>query len=274
MEAMYGTERSTMLDVLARRELDDEIARLGGPSSPDTVLHIDLAGRSPEDGSTGIPYQKGAALLKVIESATGRDRFDAWLRGYFARHAFQPITSAEFLADLRANLIHGDAALEQQLQLDTWVYAPGLPSNAPTPVSAALTRIEDAAARFATGQEASEIGSSTWTTPEWLHFLRSLPRTLSRAQLSDLDSTFGLSRQGNSEILFEWLRLAILNRYEPAFPAVDGFLTSQGRRKFLRPLYEELMRTDWGKVVARRIYAKARDSYHPVAVGTLDRIVR
>jgi aminopeptidase N len=31
----------------------------------------------------------------------GRERFDAWLRAYFDRHAFQPMTSARFLADLR-----------------------------------------------------------------------------------------------------------------------------------------------------------------------------
>ena len=42
MEALYGTERAAMLEVLARKELTDEIARLGGASSPDTMLHIDL----------------------------------------------------------------------------------------------------------------------------------------------------------------------------------------------------------------------------------------
>jgi hypothetical protein len=57
-------------------------------------------------------------------------------------------------------------------------------------------------------------------------------------------------------------------------PALERFLTSQGRRKFLRPLYEDLMKTDWGKAEARRIYARARPLYHSLSTGTLDPIVK
>ena len=100
-----------------------------------------------------------------------------------------------------------------------------------------------------------------------------LPASLSTAQLQELDRTFMLSGRRNSEILFSWLRIAIRQRYEPAFPALERFLTSQGRRKFLRPLYEDLMKTDWGKPMAKQIYQKARPLYHTVATQTLDPIV-
>jgi hypothetical protein len=100
-----------------------------------------------------------------------------------------------------------------------------------------------------------------------------LPATLSRAQLEDLDRRFELSGRGNSEVLFSWLRIAIRHRYEPAFPALERFLTSQGRRKFLRPLYEDLMKTDWGTAMAKRIYQKARPLYHAVSTNTLDPII-
>jgi hypothetical protein len=55
---------------------------------------------------------------------------------------------------------------------------------------------------------------------------------------------------------------------------LETFLTSQGRRKFLRPLYEDLMATDWGRAEARRIYQRARPTYHAVSVSTLDAIVK
>ena len=74
-------------------------------------------------------------------------------------------------------------------------------------------------------------------------------------------------------MLFAWLRIAIRHRYQPALPALERFLTTQGRRKFLRPLYEDLMQQDWGKAEAKRIYAAARPLYHSVATGTLDPIV-
>ena len=273
MEALYGRDRAAMLDVLNRTELINEIARVGGSSSPDTILHIDLKGRNPDDGATTIPYNKGAALLRLIEQTVGRQSFDAWLKGYLDRHAFQSITTAMFLADLRGNLIR-DPELEKKLRLDEWIYKPGLPDNALTPASDALARVEQDAKTFAGGAKASTIATKNWTTQEWQHFLESLPKTLTPEQLGDLDRTFGLSKRGNSEVLFDWLRIAIRSHYEPAMPALEHFLTSQGRRKFLRPLYEDLMAADWGKPLARKIYAEARPLYHAVSTGTLDQIVR
>ena len=56
-------------------------------------------------------------------------------------------------------------------------------------------------------------------------------------------------------------------------PALEHFLTSQGRRKFLTPLYRELLATAWGKEEAKRVYGMARPHYHAVATSTLDGIV-
>ena len=274
MEALYGPERAAMLDVLARRSLDDEITRLGGVNSPDTILHVDLTGRNPDDGATIIPYEKGAALLKLLERTLGRTRFDAYLRSYFDRHAFQPITTTAFLADLRTHLLAGDPALEQTLKLDEWIYKPGLPDNAPRPASPALQAVERQAKAVAGGAPASSVNADNWTTQEWQHFLESLSGQLSPAQLADLDRTFRLTERRNSEVLFAWLRIGIRHRYLPARQALERFLTTQGRRKFLRPLYEDLMKTDWGREEAKRIYDRARPLYHSVATSTLDPIVR
>jgi len=50
-------------------------------------------------------------------------------------------------------------------------------------------------------------------------------------------------------------------------------LITVGRRKFLRPLYSELVKTPEGRDRALAIYKKARPGYHPIAVATLDAIV-
>jgi leukotriene-A4 hydrolase len=92
--------------------------------------------------------------------------------------------------------------------------------------------------------------------------------------MAELDATFKLTSSGNSEILFAWLRKAIANRYEPAFPALDRFLTSQGRRKFLAPLYTDLAKTEWGRAMAADIYRRARPTYHSVSVGSIDTILK
>ncbi|HEY8548768.1 MAG TPA: leukotriene A4 hydrolase C-terminal domain-containing protein, partial [Vicinamibacterales bacterium] len=273
MEALYGADRMAMLEVLGRRELEEEIERLGA-QSPDTHLRLRLEGRNPDDGMTSIAYEKGAALLRLIEATVGRERFDAWLRSWFERRAFTSATTDDFLEDLRSNLLKGDRALEEKLQLAAWIDGPGLPANATTPRSDAFTRVDEALKQFAAGTAAAQLQTAGWVTQQWQHFIGNLPASMTAARLADLDRQFGFSKSGNSEVLFAWLRVAIRHRYEPAMPSLERFLTSQGRRKFLRPLYEDLMATDWGKPIARRIYAAARPTYHAVAVSTLDAIVR
>lgn len=275
MEALYGEERARMLQSLGWQTLQEEVESLGGAQGADTRLHVDLTGRDPDEGMTEIPYEKGAALLRTIEAAVGRERWDAYLRAYFERHAFQPMTTERFLADLRANLLADDPALEQALQLEEWVYGMGLPDNAVVPQSDAFAAVEGQVAAFVSGTPATSLETGGWTTQEWQHFLGALPRELTPAQLAELDDAFGLSAAGNSEVLFAWLRLAVDNRYDPAVPALERFLTSQGRRKFLQPLYAALMaQGEWGEPIAKRIYAQARPTYHPVSTGTVDGIVR
>jgi aminopeptidase N len=279
METLYGRAHAEMLAVLARQELHEEIARLGGPVSRDTILHVDLEGRDPDEGATRIPYEKGAALLTLLEHQLGRERFDRFLRAYFEHFAFQSIDTATFLDYARTHLLNeprpvgGTYGSADETSLRNWIFEPGLPSSAITPRSALLETVAAEARRFSGGTPAANLPSHHWTTQEWLYFLASLPDSPSEAQLSDLDSTFDLSSRRNSEVLFAWLRMAIRHRYEPAMPAVERFLTEQGRRKFLRPLYEDLMATDWGAATARRVYAQARPGYHAVATSVLDSIV-
>jgi aminopeptidase N len=271
LEEVYGRERAVMQQAIDRREMTEEMKTL---PAADTILHIELAGRNPDDGVTSVPYEKGASFVRVLEEAAGRERFDPFLRTYFDRHAFQSLTTPQFADYLNANFIAGDRVLADRIRLDEWLYQPGLPANAPVASSEALTQVEGEVKRFAGGAAAGELATKGWTTQHWLQFLGGLPESLSPAQLGDLDRTFGFTKSGNSEVLFAWLRHGIRHRYQPAMPALEAFLTSQGRRKFLRPLYEDLMKQDWGRAEAVRIYAKARPLYHPVSTSSLDPIVK
>jgi hypothetical protein len=91
--------------------------------------------------------------------------------------------------------------------------------------------------------------------------------------MAELDRAFRLSASSNAEITNQWLLMAIASGYEAAYPRLGEFLTSMGRRKFLKPLYEALVKTPAGKERALAIYRKARPTYHPIAVATVDKIV-
>ena len=68
--------------------------------------------------------------------------------------------------------------------------------------------------------------------------------------------------------------MAIRNHYRAADQRLEEFLISVGRRKYVKPLYEELAKTPEGKERARAIYAKARPGYHPITSATVDAILK
>lgn len=272
IEAVYGREREEMEAALGRNSLEEEMA---GLDERDRILHIDLKGRDPDAGSTGVPYEKGALFLRSLEETFGRERFDQFLRGYFNHFAFQSIRTEDFISYLKANLLDKQPQLAMRVPIEEWIYKPGLPVSAPRPVSKAFKYVETEAKGWLAGEiPLAKIETPLWSTHEWLHFLNSLPQTLGPERMAELDKHFQLTRSGNSEIAFQWLLMAIRNRYVAAYPRLEEFLTTIGRRKFIRPLYEEMVKTPEGRERALAIYTRARPTYHPIAVTTIDEIVK
>ncbi len=271
MEHVYGTERMRMEIALSMRQLAQELRSLPGS---DQKLHIDLAGRNPDDGMTGVPYDKGAAFLRLLEAQFGRERFDSFLRAWFDEHAFQSVTTAEFRAFLQTKLLAADPEAAQRIDLARWIEDEGLPEDAPGAVSDGFREVD--AVRSACTAERSaapllQAAAAKWNTQQWLRFLAEPDFDV--AMLAEIDAAHGLTSSGNSEILCAWLEAGIRAGYEPAFPRVEQFLCSVGRRKYLKPLYEALLAKDGGRDRALAIYRNARPRYHAVAVRTLDELL-
>ena len=260
LEAVYGRERAEMEAQLGRAELRDEMA---GLAARDTVLHVDLAGRDPDDGMTLVPYEKGYLLLRQVEEQVGRARFDAYLKGYFERFAFQSISTGQALEYLKAEL----PGVAGAVPVDEYVYRAGVPAGAPDVRSQALARAAEAAKAFRF-ERAKE-----WSTQELLFALRALPRELTGQQTALLDAELHLTESGNDEILQQWLLMAVANGYRPADRVLERFLVTVGRRKYIKPLYAELMKTPEGQARAKEIYGRARSGYHPMAQATVDAVI-
>lgn len=266
-EALYGKERAATLADLAWDDLQRDLK--AAPEAKATRLHGD-----PEGVYGELDYTKGSTFLRTIEYTVGRARWDAYLRSYFDRHAFQPQTTAGFLADLRGNLIKGDQALEAKLQLDQWAYGTGLPDNAVHVRSATLAKIDQTLASVAAGAPIGSIDASHWSTQEWLRFLNGLPRKQSAQRLAELDRALRLSTSTNAYIRSAWLVLAIGNRYDPAIPSIAQYLPSVGRGLLILPVYAALKaQGDWGMPIARKVYATARQGYHPTIDAAIDKML-
>jgi len=165
--------------------------------------------------------------------------------------------------------------LAAKINVDEWLTQPGLPKDTAQFKSDALVKVESSAKEWSEDKvSTTALPVKAWTTQEWLHFLRSLPTKLDTKRMAELDRSFKLTQSGNSEILADWLLMAIRNGYKPAYPKLDHFLIEVGRRKYIKPLYQELAKTPEGKTFAKAVYAKARPGYHPIAVATIDDLLK
>ena len=270
MEKLEGREYADMLALLGKQDLEHEVSALGH-SHKDTHLKLDLTGRDPDDGLTDIAYEKGFFLLRLIEETVGRKQFDFFLKKYFTTHAFKVMDTEAFVTYINNNLLNSQPKLKEKIRLEEWVYSSGIPDNCPKVNSIKFDAVEGAIKSFIKGYPLENINTQLWSSHEWLHFLRHLPKDLDRNDLKKLDQAFGFTSSGNSEVLNAWFQLTIPAGYKQADKNLEGFLLTVGRRKFLKPLYEALYKKDPEK--AKRIYKKARDNYHTVSTQTLDAIV-
>lgn len=272
MEQMMGENYADMLWELGYQDLQNEVAAIGADNR-DTWLKLNLKGRDPDDGLNSIPYEKGSHFLKMIERASGRDRFDKFLVKYFENFAFKTITTETFLNYMDTVLLKHDTVLRKKLNIDEWVYGPGIPENCPRAGQELFSKVDAERVKFLDGMPAEQLAFVRWSAHEWLHFLRGMPADLKPEQMRLLDNAFNLSNTGNSEVADEWYLLALKTGYTRAYEPMERFLSTVGRRKFLEPLYQQMMKTPDGTKMARRLYAKYRANYHPLAQESLDRMV-
>lgn len=274
MESMMGKDYADMLWEIGYQDLEAIVADLG-KESEDTHLRLNLKGRNPDEGLTDIPYEKGGHLLRLIEQTVGRSKMDAFLTKYFNENAFKTMNTRDFTEYLNKNLLNEVTEWKAKVNINEWLYAPGIPQTCPRADKLRFNKVDTATAQFLKGDMSFSQKTGKWSTFEWMHFLRKLSKTpLSPEQMKALDQAFQLTQTQNSEKADLWYLLALKNKYEPAYPAMEAFLMVTGREKFLQPLYKEMMATAEGNKMARTIYKKARPNYHPLTQRVIDEIVK
>lgn len=273
MEKLYGADYSEMLASLALQDLKETIEDLRKDNLyHDTKLQLSLENRNPDDGVTDIAYNKGYFFLRSIEEKHGRDKFDSFLKRYFSENAFKSMNTNAFIEYITSFYKNEFNITLDESEFQKWIYTEGLPPNCPQPKSDRFAKVQQVIDIWKTTGRL-EANTKEWSTHEWLHFLKNLPPSTSD-QMSQLDKFGSFTGSGNAEILTLWLVHAIKNNYAAADKKLEEFLITTGRRKFLSPLYNELVKSEKGRAKAELIYSKARPNYHFVATNTFDKLLQ
>ncbi len=263
LEALHGPEVATLHAALGRRALEDAMEHLREHPQL-TMLRTRLAGVDPDEAFSQIPYEKGYLLLCALEKTVGRERFDDFLRRYLESHRFQALTTEQFI-DFAEKELPG---VLEKANADAYLYRPGIPESAPVPRSERLERLEAMKDQVPTEEEVKD-----WTPAEWQLYIEWLPARPERALLQRLDERFHLTKSQNAEILVSWLAVALRGGWEPALERVESFLGEVGRMKYLKPLYGALAADTEGKVLARGLFQRYAERYHPIARAAVESIL-
>jgi aminopeptidase N len=270
MEEIYGKEYAEMLEVLGYQDLQATLDDIGRTSA-DTRLKLDLNGRNPNEGMTEVAYEKGNAFLKKIESVVGREKFDQFLKNYFNKHAFKTITTEKFLEELETQLLTKDQVT--LVAADAWIYKENLPENHLKPQSSKLQIIENKINLFSSGKLIQKRETANWSTQEWLYYLRGIKTNLSLETARKLEKEFAFSASGNSEIAFEWMHTCITLNMPEIEAALNQFLEKIGRRKFIKPLYDAMLKSNYYKDKAVENFNRFKAGYHPVTIQSVEALI-
>ena len=104
MEAVYGEERARLEWGVGQQDLRRALAELKPDEAWQGALAPDLSLHKGGDGSA-VAYEKGALFLYQLERRFGRPQLDAFLQGWFDRHAFTSVTTPQFVAELQDGLM-------------------------------------------------------------------------------------------------------------------------------------------------------------------------
>lgn len=269
VEVLYGADVAEMNLQVEQEETLDSLKDI--PPVKQALLSKVVDAGPDLYTDEGLNYGKGAWFLRTLEQRAGRAVFDPFLRGWFDQHAFQSATSDQFVAYLRANLLAQHPDLMSEVELEEWLYGPGIPASAKRAASPRLAQLDVKRSAWLKGELAtSDLGSQAWIALEWMHFLNDIDGKASAAQLKELDQAYALGKSGNNEIAFRFYLASVHAGYDVRAP-LKQFLMSVGRQKFVVPMYTALLKTPDDKAWALAIYAKARAHYHPVTQAAVDK---
>ena len=268
LEKLDGLEAKSLSAAIGRHGLMEAIAGFG-EDSPFTRLQTDSKGTDPDEFYSLVPYEKGFLLVALLEDTVGREAFDEFVKKYIEHFSFTSITTSEFEEFLNAEL----PGMAEKVQAEAWIRGKGLPDNAPVFTSARLESLQSLAKSWSDGGRPDVAEAKDWTPDDWQIFLQAMPTSLPVEDCAWLDEQFDLTSAGNSEILSNWLVIAVNSGYEPSFAKAAAFVGEVGRMKYLKPIYTALHGGEKTKALAAETFAAHADGYHPIARGGIERIL-
>jgi len=90
--------------------------------------------------------------------------------------------------------------------------------------------------------------------------------------LEKIDHDLNLTMTKDPEVKQRWFPLGIKHGYNDTMDPAHDFISSQGRLKYLNPIYRALIDSNQ-KDTAIKWFRENEDFYHPLAVSSLSKLL-
>lgn len=268
-EILEGVEANQLHLVYEERNLLEAMERVG-MDSPQTCLKVYGDGRDANPAAFSVPYYKGYFFLHECELAVGRETFDAFVKKYMAAFQFQSITTETFLDFFKTELPEVFAKVD----VNAWVYTPGLPANRTRPHSALFDAVTESLRAYSTGTRPTLAQAQGWHRDQILTFLGGLPNKISVEDCKYFEATFELEKRNDGAFFAAFYALCIASGYTEILPRVREFMSHIGRMLYLAPVVRALIETDWSRGQVRALVDEVRAIHHPLTVANMERLLK
>lgn len=257
MRELLGNQATELLIDNQIKALETFVREKMSTHPEETRLNPDLGDNNPDDTYSIVPYYKGMCFFVHLEQLVGgKSEFFLFLRDYFHHFAFKSLDSSDFMAYF-AEKFPGIA-----VDWELWLHGEGMPAVIPTltlidavksEIQALLDRFEDE------NYQPQACDIANWSLPQVTMFLKRVGET-PKPQHLRMSEAYKLSETGNYELKYLWCCVVVKLQAKEYYQDVWSLLSSQGRMKFIRPIFS-LLTSSSETDLAKSIYQANKASY-------------
>ncbi len=229
--------------------LKDAVEQMGATSQL-TNLIPNLTGIDPDDAFSSVPYEKGQTLLWYLEELVGgKTLFEPFFKSYVAHFQYRSIVSQDFVDYLMEYFKNSPDVIDRLDKVDwgTWFHTPGMPCIIPKYDTSLATCCTDLCKKWCDWNSSGCKDPYSFSTDDLKLFSPSQTEEflaelliidpLNMKAIDVMRRLYSFDSVRNSEIKFRWLRLCLRAHVKESIDPAIEFATSQGRMKFVRPLF-------------------------------------
>ena len=260
-EILEGKDAQELQAVYSAKNLLALMERIG-MDSRSTCLKLPNDEKDADSFTTAVAYQKGRSFLRECEMAVGRERFDAFIQKYMKSFQFQSLTTEGFLDFLKVEL----PDVFEKVNVQKWVYEPGMPEEWHKPQSYLYDEIEKALEDYKQGKRPSKEQVKDWHRYQIMSFLHGLPNVIPVDDCKYFEDILELEKKNDDAFFSPFYAICVTSGYQEIWPRVEKFMGTIGRMLYVIPVVRAMIATDWSKGKARPLFESVKGMHHQITI--------